>query len=104
MLLMRPRGAGIYTHHVTKFVSTLALNSELTELEPMYELGTIKVLLVPFCCSGVSSLVNSVADIYQRAAGFGVSGAHNNLSGCIIWAIPNREHTHRERSFLITPS
>ena len=45
--------------------------------------------------------VNSLADTYQRAAGFGVTGAHSILLGCIIWAIPNRGHTHLERIFLL---
>ena len=44
--------------------------------------------------SYLSGSVVSLADIYQRAAGFGVTGAHNNLSGRIIWAVPNRGHTH----------
>ena len=50
-----------------------------------------------------SGSVVSLADTYQCAAGFGVTGAHNNLSGCIIWAVPNWGHTHLERIFLISP-
>ena len=69
----------------------------------MTKLGTIKVQFVPFA-SLRSVVSNSLADIYQRAAGIGVTGAHNNLSGRIIWAVPNRGHTHLERIFLITPS
>ena len=34
-----------------------------------------------FCFSVVSSLVNSLADMYLRAAGFGVTGALSNLLG-----------------------
>ena len=59
-----------------------------------------KSVTCPFCTLR-SVVSNSLADIYQRAAGFGVTGAHNNLSGCIIWAVPNRGHTHLERIFLM---
>ena len=48
-----------------------------------------------------SGSVVSLADTYQCAAGFGVTGAHSDLSGCIIWAVPNRGHTHLERIFLM---
>ena len=42
----------------------------------MYQIGTIKVLLVP-SASLRSVVLNSLADIYQRAAGFGVTCAHS---------------------------